>query len=209
MRYDAFPTAAPTSYGASRVPFHTLMGIGTGTRSHDLAHVPYLRSEWDVPDWAVMLDGDGHTWVALDYRVTGDPAAVWIEVIGTEDGQPTVVPLAPSFDAFLAGLHVGDRATCWGSSAPTAVVLDAIRTRHGVRLSSYFDAVVLPPGAQSTGSVQLKSSRGRLDELVWPEFPAIRSILRFDIETDQRDAAAAWVDELGVPTELVHVPLDR
>ena len=33
-----------------------------------------MTTEWGLPQDVVLLDGDGHTWIALDYRT--DPHAV-------------------------------------------------------------------------------------------------------------------------------------
>ena len=51
--------------------------------------------------------GDGHWWIALDYRhsgADGPPTVVWIDVDRDED-----VPLSPSFEDFVAGLVTADQ----------------------------------------------------------------------------------------------------
>jgi len=60
----------------------------------------YMTDEWDLPAGLVLLDGDGHTWLAFDYRSTRtDPAIVFV----VADGG-IIVPLASSFDDFLLKL---------------------------------------------------------------------------------------------------------
>ncbi len=185
------------------VSVSSLTGIGIGGGVDDLFRVPYLRGEWEVPEWAVMLSGDGHTWVALDYRGSAEPSVVYLEESRRDDGF-TVTELAPSFDVFLEGLELDEVQTCWGSPEPTGIVLDAIRTRHGLRLSDRFEAAVFKELAETTGRVRLRSNRGHRDELVWPEFPAIRSILECDIDAEQRTDTARWIGALGLPFELIH-----
>lgn len=187
------------------VSVHSLAGVGIGGVD-DLFRIPYLRGEWDIPEWAVMISGDGHTWVALDYRRPSDPSVVYLEESHSSDGF-TVTQLASTFDAFLDGLDVDLPLFCWGSTEPTAVVLDAIRTRHGLRLSDSLDSKPFTSSAETTGRVWLRSNRGGRDHLVWPEFPSVRSILECDIHPSQRDEAARWIAALGVPFELLHDPV--
>jgi len=149
LRYCRFPTAAVA--GCDHVALDELGGVGGG--GHDLFDVRYLREEWDLPEWAVMLGGDGHTWIALDYRRAGEPGVVWLESSDQDGAGPRVTPLAASFPAFLAGLQLDEPDTCWGSVEPTGVVLEAILAVHRVRLSDRFEASVLPAGAESSGRV--------------------------------------------------------
>jgi hypothetical protein len=52
-----------------------LHGIGpagqAGTTT--LLDTPYLVQEWELPTPVVLLSGDGHYWIALDYRVVDRP----------------------------------------------------------------------------------------------------------------------------------------
>lgn len=94
--FDAFPTSAPTSYSETHVPFDQLLGVG-GRLS--ILDSPYLSSEWDLPRQVVVLSGDGHTWVALDYRRSSEPSVTWFDV-----ELESELALAPTFRAFLEGL---------------------------------------------------------------------------------------------------------
>jgi hypothetical protein len=83
------------------IPFDELFGIGPAEQfaALTLLHTPYLVREWGLPTPVVLLSGDGHTWVALDYRTRGrqrEPSVVWID---NERGHE--VQLAPSFRAFV------------------------------------------------------------------------------------------------------------
>lgn len=45
-----------------------------------LLQTAYLTQEWDLPAGLVLLDGDGHTWVALDYRgAAAEPPVIFLE----------------------------------------------------------------------------------------------------------------------------------
>ncbi|WP_439378277.1 SMI1/KNR4 family protein [Amycolatopsis lexingtonensis] len=94
--FDAFPTSAPTSYSATHVPFDELLGVG-GRLS--ILDSPYLSAEWDLPRQVVVLSGDGHTWVALDYRRSSEPSVTWFDV-----ELESELALAPTFRAFVEGL---------------------------------------------------------------------------------------------------------
>jgi hypothetical protein len=57
----------------------------------------YMAKEWDLPDGLVLLDGDGHTWIALDYRhVKQDPPVIFVV-----SGEEQHVPIARSFAELL------------------------------------------------------------------------------------------------------------
>jgi hypothetical protein len=59
-----------------------------------------MTEEWELPAGLVLLDGDGHTWLGLDYRgAKRDPGVVYV----IADGG-LVVPLASSFEAFVRAL---------------------------------------------------------------------------------------------------------
>jgi len=92
--YRACPTDGPTSWAPDHVPFESCNGIGEGFRS--LTESPYLNEEWGQPREFVLLVGDGHWWVALDYRDRTEPSVVWFD---NEVGQD--ITLAPTFPDFL------------------------------------------------------------------------------------------------------------
>lgn len=100
--WNAFLTAQPTSWSGSHVPFDTLQGIGTAEGTLSLLDTPYLVEEWGLPSPLVLLTGDGHWWIALDYRECGpdgEPSVTWFD---TELDQDLL--LAPDFRTFVEGL---------------------------------------------------------------------------------------------------------
>lgn len=63
----------------------------------------YLIKEWDLPENVVLISGDGHSWIALDYSIRKtEPPVILIDV----DEEQTL-ELAPNFDSFLNGLYKG------------------------------------------------------------------------------------------------------
>ncbi|SHK68043.1 SMI1/KNR4 family protein [Hymenobacter psychrotolerans] len=98
----AFPMPPPTPWGDDYLLLDELFGIvpdPTLRTTQNLLDTPYLTAEWCLPPRQVLLAGDGHTWLSLDYRAGPVPAMVWLDA-----DDALVVPVAPSFEAFLAGL---------------------------------------------------------------------------------------------------------
>lgn len=80
--WNAFPTDQPTSWSADHVPFGELMGIGHREHMVSLLDTPYLVEEWDLPSPIALISGDGHCWIALDYRDCGrqgQPSVIWLD----------------------------------------------------------------------------------------------------------------------------------
>ncbi|WP_329619081.1 SMI1/KNR4 family protein [Streptomyces sp. NBC_01255] len=100
--WNAFPTAVPTSWSENHVPLDDMMGIGRHDSQLSLLDTAYLVEEWGLPSPLVLLSGDGHCWVALDYRACGErgePSVTWFDV----DGD-TELPLATDFQTFVEHL---------------------------------------------------------------------------------------------------------
>lgn len=59
----------------------SIAGIGQdGSGEHDILGTPESIAEWSLPAGLVLLDGDGHTWTAFDFRVeSDDPPIVFVE----------------------------------------------------------------------------------------------------------------------------------
>lgn len=106
--WDSFPTTAAdpdsqrTSWGDGYIPFDTLDGIGRVEGTLSLLDTPYLVDEWGLPSPLVLLTGDGHWWIALDYRECGRDGEPSVTFFDTEFGQE--LHLAPDFRAFVEGL---------------------------------------------------------------------------------------------------------
>ncbi|MFE0734003.1 SMI1/KNR4 family protein [Streptomyces sp. NPDC058855] len=100
--WNAFPTGVPTSWSADHVPFDELRGIGRYDGRSSLLDSAYLIAEWGLPTPLVLLSGDGHTWIALDYRSCGErgePSVTWFD---EEDAMG--LPLAADFRSFVERL---------------------------------------------------------------------------------------------------------
>ncbi|MFC5753789.1 SMI1/KNR4 family protein [Actinomadura rugatobispora] len=100
--WDAFPTDEPNSWSPDHVPFPDLLGIGRREGTLSLLDTPYLTQEWGLPSPVVLLSGDGHYWIALDYRASGvdrEPSVTWLDA-----DRGTELALAPDFRSFVEGL---------------------------------------------------------------------------------------------------------
>jgi len=75
-----------------------LNGIGTSHQS--ITRTLYLTNEWRLPNRLVLLDGDGHTWIAFDYRKsTATPPIVFVD---SDSGD--TLRIANSFAELFAAL---------------------------------------------------------------------------------------------------------
>ncbi|MFD6280749.1 SMI1/KNR4 family protein [Streptomyces sp. NPDC060209] len=104
--WNAFPTDVPTSWSENHVPLDDMMGIGRHEGQLSLLDSAYLVEEWGLPSPLVLLSGDGHCWIALDYRTggeRGEPSVTWFDVDGG-----TELPLATDFTTFVERLTAAD-----------------------------------------------------------------------------------------------------
>ena len=105
--FAACPTSRATSWAEDHVMVNEVAGIG----SPDVLSVldsPGLNAEWGQPAELVLLSGDGHWWIALDYRECGpegEPPVVFYENGG--EGAPDELRLASSFREFVCRLGPG------------------------------------------------------------------------------------------------------
>lgn len=98
----AFPMPQGTSWAEDHIPLDELFGIITDPTletSQNILETAYMTQEWGLPPRQVILAGDGHWWITLDYRDGEVPAVAWIDVECDQDLQA-----APTFSAFLEGL---------------------------------------------------------------------------------------------------------
>ncbi|PGS49307.1 SMI1/KNR4 family protein [Bacillus sp. AFS041924] len=97
IKFDSFPTEVPTSWADDHVNVDHILGIGEDS---GILESGYLIKEWDLPKNIVLISGDGHSWIALDYRKTKEePPIIYIDV---DDDQ--IINLSPNFETFLKGL---------------------------------------------------------------------------------------------------------
>ncbi|MDQ0252637.1 hypothetical protein J2S74_000009 [Evansella vedderi] len=100
INYNSHPCSEPNSWAEDHVHIDHFFGIGDLAGNEGILQSPYLIKEWDLPENIVLISGDGHTWIALDYRnKKEDPPVIYVDpdVAG-------IIPLAPNFETFLKGL---------------------------------------------------------------------------------------------------------
>lgn len=99
-----FATHQRTSWAEDHVPVSELAGIGPRISApiglHNLWNTEYMTREWGLPPRQLLLAGDGHWWISLDYRQGNDPKVWWLDTTVDEG-----LRLASSFDDFLSGLR--------------------------------------------------------------------------------------------------------
>ncbi|WP_335871418.1 SMI1/KNR4 family protein [Bacillus sp. 2205SS5-2] len=97
IKFDAHPSSVPTSWAEDHVNVDHILGIG---EKGGILESGYLIKEWGLPNDLVLISGDGHTWIAMDYRRRREePPIIFIDI---DDEQ--IVELAPNFETFFDGL---------------------------------------------------------------------------------------------------------
>ncbi|EEM93579.1 SMI1/KNR4 family protein [Bacillus thuringiensis] len=100
LRLDTHPTSKPNSWADDHVNVSGLYGISFDENESSILESRYLIREWEMPENIVLLSGDGHTWIALDYRnVAENPPVIFIDNEFEE-----IIELAPNFESFLQNL---------------------------------------------------------------------------------------------------------
>lgn len=99
-QWSTFRLSDPT-WDEDWAPLSELMGVDPDA-DMSLLDTPYLTREWDLPAQLLLLDGDGHRWVALDYRDCGPHGEPTVSYFETDTG--TSQPVAPDFRTFLESL---------------------------------------------------------------------------------------------------------
>lgn len=102
--FAACPTTRPTSWADDHVAVTEIAGIGC-TAGLSLLDTPSLNEEWGQPRELVLLSGDGHWWIALDYRQAdfdSEPPVIFHE--NDSDGSSDELALARSFRDFICKL---------------------------------------------------------------------------------------------------------
>jgi hypothetical protein len=112
-RNAACPSPRPTGWAPDHVPVDVIFGIpspGDASRFKTglgILVTGYMTAEWGLPQGLVLLSGNGHSWIALDYRRSGPdgpPAVAWLDGERNED-----LRLADSFEDFLRHLVPADQ----------------------------------------------------------------------------------------------------
>jgi hypothetical protein len=97
-----FPMNVETTWSKNHIPFDEMYGISIDSSvssALSILDTEYLTQEWQLPEKQVVLCGDGHWWITLDYRKSGIPTISWIDVECQEEVQ-----VADSFEDFFNGL---------------------------------------------------------------------------------------------------------
>src|SRR5690606_37077072 len=100
ITYDAFPTSVPTSWADDHVGVDYINGM----EEEGILSSNYYIEEWGLPKDILLLCGDGHWWIAMDYRNTKEePPIIYVDL---EWGEDTfILELAPNFITFHEGLY--------------------------------------------------------------------------------------------------------
>lgn len=99
IKFDSYPTEVSTSWADDHIRVDHIFGI---SEEKGILESAYLIEEWGLPNNIVLISGDGHSWIALDYRNTKEePPVIFIDI---EDEM--IIELASNFDSFLNGLTV-------------------------------------------------------------------------------------------------------
>ena len=98
-----YPMSRPTSWAADHVPLDEMAGIQLKLnwgKPQNILLTREMTKDWEnMPPRQVLLAGDGHWWVSLDYRRRTVPRVSWIDLESDED-----LPVASTFEQFLEGL---------------------------------------------------------------------------------------------------------
>lgn len=98
----AYPMTVKTTWAENHVPLSELFGIVTDptiNTGQNILDTAYMTEEWGLPDKQVLLNGDGHWWITLDYRRSETPSVRWVDVECDQD-----IHIADTFDDFISGL---------------------------------------------------------------------------------------------------------
>ena len=103
INFDAFP-CQPNSWAEDHVFIDFIYGISTD-ESKGILESEYLIKEWALPEDIVLISGDGHSWIALDYRDTKtQPSIIYIEK--TPEDKNLIYKLTDNFEMFVQGLYI-------------------------------------------------------------------------------------------------------
>ena len=98
----AFPMKEKTSWADDHIPLYSLNGIVIDkniSTAFNLLDSEYILEECGIPKKQILLSGDGHYWITLDYRNKSIPSITWIDTEMEQD-----IHIATNFDEFLNGL---------------------------------------------------------------------------------------------------------
>ena len=101
IKFNAHPCPPNNAIDGNYINIDYIMGIG---KTNGILDSPDLIQEWELPKDIVLLSGDGHSWIAFDYRYKKkNPPLLWVDVEST-----VLVEIAGSFNHFLNQLYTED-----------------------------------------------------------------------------------------------------
>ena len=96
--YDSYPTDIPISWAENHIHLDHIRGVG---EKNSILESDYFIKEWELLTNIVLISGDGHTRIALDYRKkSAEPSIIYID---TESEQ--IITIAKTFEEFLNKLY--------------------------------------------------------------------------------------------------------
>lgn len=100
--YNAFSILENNFLSEPFIEVEYIYGIG---KNPGILDTQYLLNEWEMPKGLILFNGDGHTWLAFDYRnESSEPPIVYIN----NDEDTKVIKIANSFNEFLEHLFTVD-----------------------------------------------------------------------------------------------------
>ncbi|MCU7741519.1 SMI1/KNR4 family protein [Priestia megaterium] len=101
INYNSHPSPIATSWAETHINISFIMGIG---KENGILETPYYLKEWGIPEGFILFSGEGHAWLAFDYRHSkSNPPIVYID---NEMNQ--IIKIADSFGLFLSKLYIED-----------------------------------------------------------------------------------------------------
>ncbi|GKU82941.1 SMI1/KNR4 family protein [Niallia sp. NCCP-28] len=95
--FNALPIALNRYDGDTYIEIDHLLGIKKGK---GILETEYYKKEWDIQrENIILISGDGHSWIALDYNESENPAIIFIE---TDEGE--ITEIYKSFDEMIRHL---------------------------------------------------------------------------------------------------------
>lgn len=94
-----FPMTEETTWAKDHVLLSELLGIVPDksiSTAQNILDSGEMAMEWGLPPKQVLLCGDGHWWITLDYRLAEEPSVRWIDTECDED-----IFVAKNFEEFI------------------------------------------------------------------------------------------------------------
>ena len=101
--FNAYPAPDHEIFNDTSIEVDYIEGIG---KDDGILKSEEMIEEWEMPKGLVLFNGDGHFWLAFDYRHTiSNPPIVYVD---NTDEVTQVIKIAENFDEFLDRLYVAE-----------------------------------------------------------------------------------------------------